>query len=374
MQKPSILWLNLAVLALTPLAAAILVPLYGAIYGFDWFEWAMFAFFMMATGLSITGGYHRLWSHKTYRAHWAIRLFCAFWGAASLQNSILCWASNHRDHHRFVDKNDKDPYSAAKGFWFSHIGWVVRDYPAGRHNPSNVKDLKRDPIVVWQHRHYLALALFINIALPLCLGWLHGKLFGVFLLAGLLRAVLNHHFTFFINSLAHMWGGRPYQDHHSARDNVLLSLITYGEGYHNFHHSFQHDYRNGVCWWHFDPSKWMIRAGSWVGLTSHLKRASRVQVEKARLDMELKNALRRLEKKMEGDTFRQHLESKYQQMIEVLNEWAKVKKEWYRSKKMAFRARFERIELRGRYLEFKDQVKLQRRQWRYLLSQIPEIP
>jgi fatty-acid desaturase len=157
----------------------------------------------------------------------------------ALQNSVLIWASQHRMHHRFVDDVDRDPYSAKRGFWFSHIGWILRNYPSGRNDFTNAKDLERDPIVMFQHRFYLPLALVMNIGLPLALGWAVGDLWGVFLLGGLLRLVVNHHFTWFINSLAHMWGTQPYTDENTARDNPALAFLTYGEGYHNFHHIFQ---------------------------------------------------------------------------------------------------------------------------------------
>ena len=192
-------------------------------------------------------------------------------GAMSLQNSILIWSSQHRTHHRFVDDVDKDPYSARRGFWFSHMGWILRNYPSGVNDFSNARDLERDPMVMFQHRYYLPLTLFMNIAFPLLLGWAVGDVWGVFLLAGLLRLVINHHCTWFINSLAHMWGSQPYTDENTARDNGALAFFTFGEGYHNFHHIFQNDYRNGVRWWQWDPTKWLINALSAMGLADNLK-------------------------------------------------------------------------------------------------------
>ncbi len=114
-------------------------------------------FFLFACGISITAGYHRLWSHRAYGAHWSVRLFFMIFGAMALQNSILIWGSQHRTHHRFVDDVDKDPYSAKRGFWFSHMGWILRNYPSGRNDFTNARDLERDPIVMFQHRYYLPL-------------------------------------------------------------------------------------------------------------------------------------------------------------------------------------------------------------------------
>ena len=367
-QKQPLLWLNVIILTLTPLAAAIAVPLYAWKVGFDSYEWLLFGVFMILTGLSITAGYHRLWSHKTYKANFFVRLFWAIWGACSLQNSIVNWSTDHRDHHRFVDDNENDPYSAGLGFWHAHVGWVIRK--GKDRNYDNVKDLMRDPIVRWQHKHYLALAIITNAVVPLLLGYFHGKLWGVFLLAGILRIVLNHHFTFFINSAAHFWGNRPYSTDNSARDNTLMALFTYGEGYHNYHHRFQYDYRNGIKWWHFDPSKWLIKSFSWVGLTSHLKSPSKIQIEKARLTVQFQAAMARLEQSPEAEDMRVYLEKRYQQCLVSLNEWARVKREWYQCKKKAFRAKLDHVELRSRYLELKYTMKSQRSQWRMLLAEL----
>ena len=112
---------------------------------------------------------------------------------------------------------------------------------------------------MWQHKHYLALVILMNIGLPAFLGWLNGDIISMVLLAGLLRLVVVHHCTFFINSLAHIWGKQPYTNKNTARDNAFLALLTYGEGYHNFHHIFENDYRNGIKWWDYDPTKWLIK-------------------------------------------------------------------------------------------------------------------
>ncbi len=360
---------NLIVLTLTPLLAAALVPWYGFAVGFDAFEWSAFAAFMAITGLSITGGYHRLWAHRAYEAHWTVRLFWAVWGACALQNSILHWAADHRQHHRFVDREERDPYAATRGFWHSHIGWILREYQIGADDFSNVKDLMRDPIVRWQHRYYIPLALATNVAVPLALGHLHGRLWGVFLLAGLLRLVLNHHFTFFINSLAHIWGRQTYTDENTARDNFLLALFTYGEGYHNYHHRFQYDYRNGVKWWHFDPTKWVIRACSWMGLARNLKRTSILHIEKARLSMQLKRALERLEHAQEAEPWRRRLEDAHHRFLAALEDFSRFRQEWGQARKQ-LQERFEKLAMKQRYAELKRELERQRQEWGLLLAEL----
>ena len=117
-----------------------------------------------------------------------------------------------------------------------------------------------------------SLVLLMNLGVPVAIGLMVGDLWGVVLLGGLFRLVWSHHTTFFINSLAHIWGSRPYTDENTARDNPVLALFTYGEGYHNFHHIFQNDYRNGVKWWQYDPTKWLIATLSSVRLAGNLKR------------------------------------------------------------------------------------------------------
>lgn len=126
-KKPAIIWLNLLVFAITFTVAAIGVPWYGVTYGFS-LELIVSAIIALSfCELSITAGYHRLWSHKAYQANAVVRFFYAIGGAFAVQNSVLHWCSDHRVHHQHVDNNDRDPYSAKRGFWYSHIGWMLRE-------------------------------------------------------------------------------------------------------------------------------------------------------------------------------------------------------------------------------------------------------
>ncbi|MBA4152068.1 MAG: acyl-CoA desaturase, partial [Acinetobacter sp.] len=265
--KPPINWPGAIVLVGTPLLAMILLPWFALSYGFTAVAWISFVVLAIINGISITAGYHRLWAHRAYEAHWSVKIFFMLFGTMAIQNSILIWASGHRTHHRHIDDVDHDPYSIRRGFWFAHIGWMLRQYESGKDDFRNAPDLLNDPIVMFQHRHYIKLVLIMNIAFPMALGYMLGDMWGVLLLGGLLRLVWSHHTTFFINSLAHMWGTRPYTDENSARDNPVLAFVTYGEGYHNYHHIFQYDYRNGIRWYHFDPTKWLIATLSVFGLT-----------------------------------------------------------------------------------------------------------
>ena len=353
------IWVNTLLFSVTFLAAVTLVPWYGFTHGFDGFEWGMAGLVLLFNGTAITAGYHRLWSHKAYQAHWAMRLWFALWGAMSIQNSIMYWASGHRRHHAFVDDYDKDPYSAKRGFWFSHIGWMLREYDDRAGDFSNIKDLQRDPIVLWQHKYYAPLVLLMNIGVPALIGFLHGDIVASLLLVGVLRLVLSHHFTFFINSLAHIWGRRPYTDKNTARDNGLLALLTWGEGYHNYHHIFQYDYRNGIRWWQFDPTKWLIYGGSKIGLTKGLKRVSEYRIEKARIDMQYKYA----SQKLTCQQALQKLEEQYEAMSVTWQEWSKVRQHWLENKTEELKVNWEQSDLHKQYEELKQTLEEQQERW-----------
>jgi stearoyl-CoA desaturase (delta-9 desaturase) len=246
---------------------------------FSWWSLALGVLYFGLCGLGITGGYHRLFSHPTYRARGFLRLFYLFFGAASVQNSALKWSSDHRIHHGKVDRPE-DPYNINEGFWWAHVGWVL--FKDDRNKLTNVKDLERDPLVMFQHRHYLAFIVLSMAVLPAGLGLIWGDPIGAVLIAGFLRLVVQWHATFSINSVAHKIGTRPYSTKNSARDSIITAVITLGEGYHNYHHAFQGDYRNGIRWWHFDPTKWFVWTCSKLRITWDLKRASSEAIERAK--------------------------------------------------------------------------------------------
>jgi stearoyl-CoA desaturase (Delta-9 desaturase) len=363
-------WLTTILFTALPLAAVTVVPWYGFAHGYSASAWVIAFVLLWASGLAITVGYHRLWSHRAYSAHWSVRVLLMLFGAQALQNSILVWASQHRTHHRFVDDWDKDPYSARRGFWFSHMGWILRNYPSGVNDFTNARDLERDPVVMFQHRFYLPLTLAMNIGLPLLAGWIVGDAWGVFLLAGVLRLVLNLHFTWFINSLAHMWGSQPYTDENTARDNAALAFLTYGEGYHNFHHIFQNDYRNGVKWWHFDPTKWVIAGLSYVGLASNLKRVPDLWIQRAQVAMQFKRMEQTLEARRNRtgdeatDRLRARVAEEYAAFRRSLEEWAKVRDQWVADRKQRLLQRWEETSFRLQLKQIEHGLRLQRRRLR----------
>jgi stearoyl-CoA desaturase (Delta-9 desaturase) len=371
------IWATTLMFVTTFVAAMILVPWFGLTHGFSAGAWILFVVFLYANGMSITGGYHRLWAHKSYDAHWSLKLVYLIFGTMALQNSVFAWASGHRTHHLNVDDVDKDPYSIRRGFWFAHIGWMLREYDSGKPDFTNIPDLRRDPMLAFQHRFYLPLVLLTNFGLPLLAGWLIGDVWGTFILAGVLRLVVSHHVTFFINSLAHMWGTRPYTDENTARDNPVLAFFTYGEGYHNYHHIFAHDYRNGVRWWQWDPTKWMIAGLQFVGLTKRLKRTPPFQIQRALLAMQFTRAQEKLARLPQAvaahshiEQLRQHIAHEYETFLAALSDWARVKEQWLEEKKRAVVEHWEHASFQQKLQEIEARLRTQRRRVRLISAQL----
>ncbi len=274
-------WINASFLTLAPLLVVISLPVHLYKYGFDWRLIALFLFYYMATGVSITAGYHRLFSHRSYDASKFIKILYLLFGAAALEGSVLKWCTDHRRHHKFVDTED-DPYTIKRGFFYAHIGWVyLKEDP--KYAGVRAADLANDPLVRWQNDNYFAIAILVGFLLPTLIGFLIGSPWGGLIFGGFLRVVVTHHCTFFINSLCHMWGSQPYGDKTTARDNFVLAFLTYGEGYHNFHHRFEGDFRNGLRWYQWDPTKWWIQTLSAFSLARNLRKISESEILKARL-------------------------------------------------------------------------------------------
>lgn len=371
MKKAPLIWTNVLLFSISFAIAVIGVPWYAFTIGFSWFEIIASILCLGYCGMSITAGYHRLWAHKTYEAHPVLQWIFAIGGAFALQNSALHWAADHRVHHRHVDNDSKDPYSAGRGFWYSHIGWMLRDYP-GVEKPdySNVRDLQKNKIVMWQHQHYLKLTLATNIGIPLALGIIGGNILGMLLLAGVLRLVLSHHFTFFINSLAHIWGNQPYTEQNSARDNGLLAFFTYGEGYHNFHHIFEYDYRNGIKWYQFDPTKWLIKSCSWLRLTHNLRVCPEQRIAETKIKMQLARARKNVSQLPNAEQWLQLLEREYQLLLQHMQAFYQVKMQLLQDRKQQLLNKYQYSEFLSRYREFKQHFNYQHKQWRMLTAKL----
>jgi stearoyl-CoA desaturase (delta-9 desaturase) len=235
------------------------------------------------TGLGITAGYHRLWAHTSYSATLALKVYLAAVGGGAVEGSIRWWARDHRAHHRYTD-TDKDPYSVRKGLMYSHIGWMIMKQNPRRIGRTDISDLNEDPVVVWQHKYYLWVVVFMGLVFPSMvagLGW--GDWKGGFIYAGILRIFFVQQATFCVNSLAHWLGDQPFDDRNSPRDHLITALMTLGEGYHNFHHEFPSDYRNAIEWHQYDPTKWAIWMWKQMDLAYDLKQFRFNEIEKGRI-------------------------------------------------------------------------------------------
>lgn len=259
--------------SLVTIGAIVGLPTYAYFFDYSWLDWTLFFFLYIVSGLGITVGYHRLCAHRSFSCPDWVKGILLVSGGLALENSALKWASDHIRHHARCDQ-EEDPYNAKLGFWYSHCGWLFWKDP--HKNEKYASRLKQDRVVMWQHRYYLPIVLsglfapfFIGLFYN---GWVGGL--GCFLLAGLGRTFFVLNSTFCINSVCHIWGSQPHGSSDSSRDSWLVSLLTFGEGYHNYHHMYQSDYRNGPRWYNFDPSKWLIYSLSRIGLASSLRRSS----------------------------------------------------------------------------------------------------
>ncbi len=261
------------IFGLVTLGTLVGLPTYAYYFDYTWVDWTMFAILYLITGLGITVGYHRLITHRSFTCPDWVKAALMIAGGWALENSALNWARDHIRHHARTDQ-EEDPYNAMLGFWYSHCGWLFWKDP--NRDVKFATRLLKDPVVMWQHSNYLAI-LLSGLLLPFVVGFItngwQGGL-GCFLLAGAGRTFFVLNSTFCINSICHIWGDQPYSSSDSSRDSWWVSLITFGEGYHNFHHRYQSDYRNGPHWYNFDPSKWLIHSLSLFGLATSLRKLS----------------------------------------------------------------------------------------------------
>lgn len=219
----------------------------------------------------ITAGYHRYFSHKTFKTGRVVQFLLAWLAQSSMQRGVLWWASHHRDHHAYSDA-EGDPHSPLReSFLHAHVQWLwsdESDQPGAR-----VRDLERYPELVWLNRNWLIPPITLAVAVTLLFG-LPGLFIGFFL-----STVLTWHGTFLVNSVAHIFGSRAYETKDGSRNNWLVALLTLGEGWHNNHHHYMNSARQGFTWWQIDITYYVLKAMSWVGLVWDIKEPPREIVE-----------------------------------------------------------------------------------------------
>lgn len=270
---------------------------------------------LLLTEIGIGAAYHRFYSHRCYKMHRVPEAILLFLSTLATQGSVLRWSCDHRNHHAHVD-TELDPYSIKKGFFHAHMGWLF-----SKSKPIDeriVQDLMKNPMVRFQHRHSDLLSVGSNAFMWLLFGWLLNDFLGAFVLLWWTRLAVSHHLTWFINSLAHTVGSKTYSREHSAVDNFVVAFLTVGEGYHNYHHTFPSDYRNGVRWYHFDPSKWTIWLLSQVGLAHGLKRYDSHRIKTRLLSEDRRLLVKRL--KASAQRTREELGHRVEELSERIHE------------------------------------------------------
>lgn len=256
-----------------------------------------FALWVMS-GLGITAGVHRLWSHRSYTASMSVRVLLMIWNSIANQGTIYHWARDHRVHHKYSETS-ADPHDASRGFFFAHMGWlyVKKDQAvvaAGRE--LNFDDLKTDPVVMFQKKLDPWFALYMCFIMPTQVAnrvW-GEDLWTAFFVAGALRYCIVLHFTWLVNSAAHMYGDRPYDPLSHPAENPIVSLCAVGEGWHNWHHKYPYDYAASEHGWtsQFNPTKMFIDSCAFFGLVRNRKRATGAwSMAKIRREREKKNGI-----------------------------------------------------------------------------------
>ena len=332
-------WWMVSALTMIPIIGIFGTIIYTINFGIIWQEPVILILGWLFSGMGITFGYHRLFAHRSFKAHPAIQLTAMILGSAALQNSVIKWCSDHRIHHRKLDKKE-DPYSIKKGFWYAHIGWILEKKKS---QIIGVNDLKSNKILIWQDKHYYKIAIIISFLIPLLIGVFYARPIGGLLWGGFLRITLVHHFTFFINSLCHYVGEKPFDPNSSARDSWWVAFLTFGEGFHNYHHKFQWDYRNGIAWYNFDPGKWIINFLSWFGLIKNIRKVPEYNILMARIEG-MKKTIQDHYKNM-PDTIKENYQEKIKSIQngaeKIVCSWREIEKEIINLKKSKLNDKFQ---------------------------------
>jgi stearoyl-CoA desaturase (Delta-9 desaturase) len=241
------------------------LAVFGALWtGATWVDWTVCAVLYVARMFGVTGAYHRYFSHRTYKTSRWFQFVLAFLAETSSQKGALWWAAHHRNHHKYSDLPWDVHSPIQRGFWYSHVGWLV-DRGTEFTDYERVKDLAKYPELVWLNKNWLVPPVILGVATWLLFGW-SGLWIGF-----CLSTVLVWHGTFTINSLSHVFGKRRFPTGDTSRNNWLLAMITLGEGWHNNHHHHMGSTRQGFYWWEIDVTYYILKAMSWVGLVWDLR-------------------------------------------------------------------------------------------------------
>ncbi|EFA12797.1 acyl-CoA Delta(11) desaturase isoform X1 [Tribolium castaneum] len=239
----------------------------------------LFAFLTIyLSGFGITAGAHRLWSHRAYKAKWPLKILLLILFTITGQRHVYVWALDHRVHHKYSE-TDADPHNAKRGFLFSHVGWLVlTPHPdvVEKRKAVDMSDLEADPLIMWHKKLYPPLFFLFVIFLPVFtpVYFWNETIWNSFWVNFNARFCITLNIAFFVNSVAHMWGQKPYDRYISPVENLAVSLAALGEGWHNYHHVFPWDYRTGELGNSYNPSTTFIDFFAKIGWAYDLKFAS----------------------------------------------------------------------------------------------------
>jgi stearoyl-CoA desaturase (delta-9 desaturase) len=279
-----IVWRNVILFTILHLGA--LYGVYSLLFEAKWLTWLWCYFLLFVSATGITAGAHRLWAHKSYKAKTPLKFILVIFNCVSFQNDIIEWARDHRVHHKYSETN-ADPHNALRGFFFAHIGWLlVRKHPdvAMKGKGVDISDLTNCPLLQFQRKYYRSLVIFFCFIVPSVVPMLWGEsAFVAYFTAGLLRYCISLNMTWCVNSVAHMWGFRPYDAKINPRQNYLTSFGAFGEGWHNYHHSFPYDYRASEFPYTLNPTTLFIDVFTWIGWVYDRKIVSQEIIDKKKL-------------------------------------------------------------------------------------------
>lgn len=230
-----------------------------------WSDLVLLVTMYSCIALGVTVGFHRMLTHRSFRPHPVIKCVLLILGSMAWEGPALEWAATHIKHHAQADR-EGDPHSPVEGFFHAHLGWLFNDRTAD----PNVycRNLVKDPMVTFLSRTFLLWAV-LSLLIPFALGGWTGLLWG-----GLVRIFLTHHVTWSVNSVCHTFGKREFETNDRSRNEWIVGLLAFGEGWHNNHHAFPRSAFHGLHWWQFDLSGYLIWMLERLGLARDVYRAS----------------------------------------------------------------------------------------------------
>ncbi len=255
---------RIPVLRAIPFALIHLVCFAAFFVQFHWWYLLVTGLLYYAGMFFVTAGYHRYFSHRTFKTSRWFQFFLAFMAMTSAQKGVLWWAAHHRHHHKYSDTPEDIHSPTQGGFWWSHIGWILSDR-FDETRTELIPDLHKFPELRWLNKYHLVPPFVMAVTLFLIGGW------GMMIWGFFIRTVTLWHGSFTVNSLTHVFGRRRYPTTDTSRNSFLIALITMGEGWHNNHHHYMASARQGFFWWEFDPTYYVLKVLSWCRIVWDLR-------------------------------------------------------------------------------------------------------